>query len=112
MVLVFSGAVLTCPCVSCPLCPCVSVDKAVQCADQDRGILKDRMAKEDADISMDTLKETLKHTQEAILGEKGELEMIREQCDTDISTIGKFYFAFRFQDLFYIRCSAIALGTH
>ena len=64
-------------------------DSAVVMADGDCENLKQRTVNEDAVISMDMLKETHTATQDSIRDEKGELEMIKEQCVTDISTIGK-----------------------
>lgn len=72
----------------------VSIETAVDSADRDCEKLKQRTIDEDGDISMDMLQETHAATQDSIRDEKGELEMIKDQCDTDISTIGKAIYSY------------------
>ncbi len=67
-------------------------DEAVQKAEKDRRRLAERTEKEEGDLSEDSLHDICTNTQDNIKDEKAELEHIIDQCDKDITKIGKQHY--------------------
>ncbi len=67
----------------------ILTDEAAKKAEKDRRRLAERTEKEEGYVSEDVLNDICTGTQDNIKDEKAELEHIIDQCDKDITKIGK-----------------------
>ena len=65
-------------------------ERAVAYAEGDREKLAGRVEKEDMNVSADQLDDTSVTAQDNIRDERGELDMIKQQCQGDITNIGRY----------------------